>query len=121
MDTSMYFCGKYYNDVTAIFETANKKQGDIIEEQVLWAAVLKLAIKDLNYPVGHIYSSVRWFLSNNDGVGSFLWICEQINADPFFVIKLYGHKIKRSLANKYTYENEELLRMNKKYHLKKAV
>ena len=55
----------------------------------LWAAVLGQAVKDLELPLnGNINdrrireSAERWFESRRDGVGSCLWVCEQLDLDP---------------------------------------
>ena len=48
----------------------------------LWAAVLEQAIDDLGR--GYVYAgqAQAWFQSQNEGVGSFLWVCRMLNIDP---------------------------------------
>jgi hypothetical protein len=59
----------------------------------LWAAVLEQAIKDardetskpLRFERPDGQSAQHWFGSENDGIGSFLWICEMLDLEPRFV------------------------------------
>ncbi len=59
----------------------------------LWAAVLEQAIKDardetsktLRVERADGQTAQHWFHSENDGIGSFLWICEMLDLEPRFV------------------------------------
>ena len=67
----------------------------------LWFAVLVQAIKDAE---GYVsgpkdYSNLiitegarAWFLSKNQGIGSFLWICPMLDLNPAFVRSLVAKK-----------------------------
>lgn len=46
-------------------------------EMYLWAAVVQQAVEDLTR-AQYRDEARRWFLSNEDGPGSLLWICEQL-------------------------------------------
>jgi len=62
-----------------------------VDERRLWAGVLIQAIRDL---AGYIvvpnkrerarlqYHARVWFTSDNRDVGSFLWVCDQIELEP---------------------------------------
>ncbi|MBF0213652.1 MAG: hypothetical protein HQM00_08815 [Magnetococcales bacterium] len=47
----------------------------------LWAAVLERAILDLQERTTRT-EAVAWVSSNRRGVGSFQWICQQLDMDP---------------------------------------
>ncbi|MBF0340477.1 MAG: hypothetical protein HQL95_05865 [Magnetococcales bacterium] len=47
----------------------------------LWAAVLERAILDLQDRNTRA-EAVQWVSSNRNGVGSFQWICQQLDMDP---------------------------------------
>ena len=54
----------------------------------LWAAVLEQAIKDARG--GRTYHIITeeartWFRSQNEDVGSFIWICRTLDLDPSYV------------------------------------
>jgi hypothetical protein len=59
----------------------------------LWAAVLEQAIKDARdettkrrrFERADGQTAQHWFLSENGGIGSFLWICEMLDLEPRFV------------------------------------
>jgi hypothetical protein len=70
----------------------------------LWFAVLEQAIKDSE---GYLVSSRddndrikqearRWFLSENQGIGTFLWICLMLDLNPEFLRKHIGKKYPHS-------------------------
>lgn len=53
------------------------------EYRNLWAAVLKQAIKDAKKSLNNsLASPALWFSSDNQEIGSFLWICGILNVDP---------------------------------------
>jgi hypothetical protein len=58
---------------------------DVMEETCkrLWIAVLKQAIKDArgNYHRNR-EKALSWFNSENQGTGSFLWICNILSLNP---------------------------------------
>jgi hypothetical protein len=58
----------------------------------LWVAVLEQAIDDLER--GYVYAgrAQAWFESDNEGVGSFLWICRMLNIDPDYARKGVSRK-----------------------------
>jgi len=52
----------------------------------LWAAVLEEAISDaLGSRLNLRESAWAWFRSENQGIGSFLWICTMLDLNPKFV------------------------------------
>jgi hypothetical protein len=50
----------------------------------LWSAVMEQAIEDLSGDNPRIQqAAVDWFSNRqNDGVGSFVWVCQAIDLDP---------------------------------------
>jgi len=54
-----------------------------MQERKLWAAVMAQAFEDLLDPE-RSPKAKEWFLNpwNNDGVGSFPWVCEALRMDP---------------------------------------
>ena len=52
--------------------------------QELWVAVLKQAIEDLQDPEFRV-DSYSWFFSDEDSVGSFVWICDYLRLKPDFM------------------------------------
>jgi hypothetical protein len=78
----------------------------------LWAAVLKQAIKDaqrelsanmFNFKKMSRQSAVRWFLSETQEVGSFLWVCSLTRIEPESVLTLLTKKVKGARSSKYVY------------------
>jgi hypothetical protein len=68
-----------------------------IEYKKLWAAVLKQAIKDAKQDLKSTLTSPGlWFYSNNDEVGSFLWICRVLNIDPDLIRPYARVEMKRA-------------------------
>jgi hypothetical protein len=65
-----------------------------MDERRLWAAVLIQAIKDLTGH-GRVYKQPEraqvqyfarlWFADDNREVGSFLWICDQLEVEPSWI------------------------------------
>ena len=52
----------------------------------LWAVVLEEAISDaLGSRLDLRESAWAWFRSENQGIGSFLWICTMLDLNPNFV------------------------------------
>ena len=59
----------------------------------LWAAVLEKAIKDaLGDNIYLRESAWTWLRSENQGIGSFLWICTILGLKPQFVRMLKANK-----------------------------
>jgi hypothetical protein len=59
-----------------------------LPEAELWTRVILQAIDDLDR--SSTSSSARdsarkWFASESDAVGSFIWTCQIINVDPYFI------------------------------------
>lgn len=51
-------------------------------ERELWGAVLSQAIEDLSKPASFPNQAIRhWFLSPNQQIGSFIWICGQLEIE----------------------------------------
>jgi hypothetical protein len=50
----------------------------------LWSSVLERAIEDFRgfHGLWLQNNAKTWLLSNNDGIGSYLWICGVLNLDP---------------------------------------
>lgn len=59
-------------------------------ERNMWAAILAMAIADLASSSSFKKSAaINWILDNEKHeVGSFLWICEELNIDPKFFIEM---------------------------------
>ena len=55
-------------------------------EAALWHAVILQALEDLRYEQLR-QPALRWFLSRSGDVGSFRWVCQQIDLDPGAVRK----------------------------------
>jgi hypothetical protein len=51
-------------------------------ERKLWANVLLQAVTDLNGRDLVARSARAWFRSNENSVGSLIWICHQMSLDP---------------------------------------
>jgi hypothetical protein len=65
-----------------------------VDERRLWAAVLIQAVKDLSgYALVDSsrdrtrvqYQARHWFSSNNCDVGSFRWICDELELEPSWI------------------------------------
>ena len=78
----------------------------------LWAAVLKQAIKDaqrelsanmFNFKKMSRQSALRWFLNEDQEVGSFLWVCSLTRIEPESVLTLLTRKVKRARSSRYVY------------------
>jgi hypothetical protein len=62
----------------------------MLPEAQLWTHVIIQAIRDSEAPaLSKAPSDKRyakhWLASSNDEVGSFLWACQLINVDPYFI------------------------------------
>jgi hypothetical protein len=55
-------------------------------EAALWHAVILQALEDLGYEQRR-QPALRWFLSSTGQVGSFRWVCHQLDLDPSAVRK----------------------------------
>lgn len=73
----------------------------------LWIHVLLQAIDDLKLPLKDSNSSVLWFLSTRNGIGSFDWICNEFN--------LPKHKILTSVARFINMREKEHVKPRLKY------
>ncbi len=65
----------------------------------LWAAVMERAILDLQ---DHSTQddAIAWIVSNRHSIGSFFWVCHQLDLDPNSVKRaLLGHKFQRTTIN----------------------
>ena len=67
----------------------------------LWTAVLERAINDAQGDVKDYRGSYvkyiteaagSWFHSKEEGIGSFLWICSQLDLNPEYVLNLLNNK-----------------------------
>ena len=62
----------------------------MLPEAQLWTHVIIQAIRDSEAPAlsktpaAKRYAK-RWIASSNEEVGSFLWACQLINVDPYFI------------------------------------
>jgi hypothetical protein len=52
---------------------------EIRAEMKLWAAVMALGLKDYH---AKDRSAVHWFWSEDNHVGSFVWVCDLFKIDP---------------------------------------
>ena len=68
----------------------------------LWMAVLEQAMEDILTGPAHRRGKVEsifkntalaWFHSDNEGIGSFLWVCEHLDIDPHTVHHILTKKI----------------------------
>ncbi|MBF0270570.1 MAG: hypothetical protein HQL98_00650 [Magnetococcales bacterium] len=75
----------------AIFD-AEHRTADNENARRLWAAVLERAILDLQEQTTRA-EAMEWVSSNRRGVGSFQWICQQLDMDP--------SSVKHALINMY--------------------
>ena len=62
----------------------------MLPEAQLWTHVIIQAIRDLEAPALSQTPSAkryakRWIASSNEEVGSFLWACQLISVDPYFI------------------------------------
>ncbi|NQU15160.1 MAG: hypothetical protein HQ561_13490 [Desulfobacteraceae bacterium] len=70
------------------------------DDKKLWVNVLGQAIKDAQesemepgvYSKRIAESARQWFLSGNEGAGSFQWICMVLDLEPEFVRRLVLNK-----------------------------
>ena len=62
------------------------------EAQALWYAVFERAVDDLLDDYERT-PAARWFISNSIEIGSFIWICEQLDIDPQVVRKILSCRI----------------------------
>lgn len=65
----------------------------------LWVDVLLQAVDDLKFEAHHPYNSVYWFLSGNDDIGSFLWICQLMNVDKRKILGRLSPQIYNLIKN----------------------
>jgi hypothetical protein len=62
----------------------------MLPEAQLWTHVIIQAIRDSEAPAlsktpaDKLYAK-NWIASSNEEVGSFLWACQLINVDPYFI------------------------------------
>ena len=68
-------------------------------EEVLWIDVLWVAVDDLRLPTNNPNCSFRWFLSASEEIGSFLWICDQFEISPGYVLRGLSRKLLKHLRN----------------------
>ena len=66
-------------------------------EKKLWAAVLGQAIHDLEKNNNGEYPPDKWFTSDYDEPGSFLWICELFEIDPEKTKTAISRRIKNGM------------------------
>jgi hypothetical protein len=62
----------------------------MLPEAQLWTHVIIQAIRDSEAPALSKAPAVKryakhWLFSSNEEVGSFLWACQLINVDPYFI------------------------------------
>ena len=62
----------------------------MLPEAQLWTHVIIQAIRDSEAPTLSKAPAVRryarhWLASSNEEVGSFLWACQLIDVDPYFI------------------------------------
>jgi uncharacterized protein YfaT (DUF1175 family) len=62
----------------------------MLPEAQLWTQVIIQAIRDSEEPALSKAPAVRryarhWLASSNEEVGSFLWACQLIEVDPYFI------------------------------------
>jgi hypothetical protein len=62
----------------------------MLPEAQLWTHVIIQAIQDSQSPALSKNPAAKryaryWIASPNEGVGSFLWACQLINVDPYFI------------------------------------
>jgi len=59
----------------------------------LWSAVLEQALTDAQGNYNSLREEARkWFLSENYGAASFLWICDVLDLDPDFLRNVYRNE-----------------------------
>jgi hypothetical protein len=78
----------YVNRLSGVSGTAGDHQ--TLPEAELWTQVILQAITDLDgrtslTPRWAKYSAREWFASESDAVRSFIWTCQIINVDPYFI------------------------------------
>jgi hypothetical protein len=70
---------KYFSDQEI---SEFRRSTGLTSERELWGAVLSQAIEDLSKPTKVPVQAIRhWFLSPNQQVGSFIWICGQLEIE----------------------------------------
>ena len=60
----------------------------------LWLSVVKAAVEDYrggNGPILH-KDAESWLISNNEGVGSFIWVCEVLDIEPSYIRRICNMK-----------------------------
>lgn len=69
------------------------------QEKKLWTAVLEAAIFDLKKGDKLIFRQTKsWFLNKkNIGVGSFLWICDNIGIEPELFLSNIQEKLTKNV------------------------
>ena len=87
----------YISRLSGVSGTAGDHQ--TLPEAELWTQVILQAITDLDerrsITPGSAKDSAReWFASECDGVGSFIWTCQIINADPNFIRSQLAKKLR---------------------------
>lgn len=81
-----------------------------MDERRLWAGVLIQAVKDLaGYSLGLNkreragvqYHARVWFTSDNRDVGSFLWVCDQLEVEPSWIRRRMAAQIHSDQVGKH--------------------
>lgn len=91
----------YHQAITAGYQDLSK---ELTPEQKLWWACLTDAIKSakLNHK-DHAQEEIRWLLkSQSTKIGSFLWICNELNINP--------QQLRKKLKNNWTTLRSNVLR-----------
>ncbi len=71
-----------------------RRQDIIIDDADLWCKVLKRAKLDLYmFPRWHPNNPLNWFLSQDDEIGTFLWICESYSLPADCILKEFMTRI----------------------------
>jgi hypothetical protein len=65
-----------YNSYSYSAETASNANG----YTALWAAVMIVAIEDMDIP-GGAENAKRWIFGDGETAGSFIWICDMLDLD----------------------------------------
>lgn len=90
-----------------------------LNETLVWLHVLRIAKEDLySYPLHHPYNTVRWFLSNQTTIGSFLWICTELSIAPKAFFHIKHNYYKRTIGEEIYYQITYISPATKQHYTK---
>lgn len=95
---------RFYNSI--FNEIYEHKIHDFEDERSLWVGVLDRALLDVSQDISKIEDrrdALKWFMSQDDDVGSFIWVMSLLFPDKYSYIK----KLRKKIENIVEKDDEE--------------